>query len=285
MAQFTDEFGIEITYYEWLVPNPKAVILLLHGVGEHALRYTEFAKVMNAAGYSVVADDHRGHGQTGYQQWSGDLTKLGKLGPGGLRATEAAIEQLTVMIRQQNPGVPLVLFGHSWGSLMGQRILNRQPFAYDAVVLSGSAYRMPGYMEAGDLNKHHRVHGDTGYEWLSRDPGVAAAFVADPLCFGGKVINLFGVKDAAKLFGLPSTQIPPSLPILIFSGSEDPLSVGASIHKLEKSYRHRAGITDVSTRIYEGGRHEMLNETNKAEVMADVATWLDEHFAPSASAK
>lgn len=281
MPQFTDDYGIEITYYEWLVPNPRAIVRLLHGVGEHALRYTHVAAALNTAGYSVVAEDHRGHGQTGYQQWAGDLTQLGHLGKGGLRATENNIDTLTALVRQQYPGVPVVLLGHSWGSLMAQRIINRNPYAYDALVLSGSAYRMPGSMEAGDLNKHHKQHGDTGFEWLSRDPDVATAFVADPLAFGGKVVKLFGVKDAAKLFGLPSTQLPPSLPVYIFSGSEDPLSVGASIEKLAASYRKRSGLTDVTLKVYEGGRHEMFNEVNKDEVIADLVAWLDAHFGAS----
>lgn len=278
MPQFTDEYGIEITYYEWLVPSPKAIIQVLHGVGEHALRYTEFAAAMNKAGYSVVADDHRGHGATGYQQWGGDLSQLGHLGPGGLRAAEAAIERLTVMIRQQHPGVPLVLLGHSWGSLMAQRIVNRAPFSLDALVLSGSAYRMPGFLEAGDLNKHHKHLGDTGFEWLSRDPQIVDAFVADPLCFEGKVLKLFGLRDSMRLFGLPSTQLPPSLPLYIVSGSDDSVSVGASVEKLAKSYRRRTGLTDVTVRIYEDARHEVFNETNRQEVFADLLAWLDRHF-------
>lgn len=278
MPQFTDEHGIEITYYEWLIPSPKAIVLIAHGVGEHALRYTELAKALNAAGYSVFANDHRGHGQTGYQQWSGDLSKLGKLGPGGLRATEQAIEQLADQIRREYPGIPLVLLGHSWGSLMAQRIVNRKPFAFDALILSGSAYRMPGSMESGDLNKHHKHLGSTGFEWLSRDPAVADAFVADPLCFEGKVLKLFGLRDALKLFGLPSTQIPPSLPLYIVSGTEDPLSVGSSINKLAESYRRRSGLTDVTLTLYEGGRHEMFNEINRQDVFGDLIGWLDLHF-------
>lgn len=281
MPQFTDDFGIEITYYEWMVPKPKAIIRLLHGVGEHALRYTHVAAALNKAGYSVVAEDHRGHGQTGYQQWAGDLSQLGHLGKGGLRATENNVDTLTAMVRQQYPGVPIVLLGHSWGSLMAQRILNRNPYAYDAVVLSGSAYRMPGSMESGDLNKHHKQLGTTGFEWLSSDPAVAAAFVADPLSFDGKVLPLFGLKDSLKLFGLPSTQLPPSLPLYIFSGSEDPLSVNTSIEKLASSYRKRGGLTDVTLKVYEGGRHEMFNEVNKDEVIADLVAWLDARFSAS----
>lgn len=279
MPQFTDDYGIDITYYEWMIAQPKAIVRLLHGVGEHALRYTHVAAALNQAGYSVVAEDHRGHGQTGYQQWGGDLTKLGHLGKGGLRATGDNVETLTATVRHQHPGIPIVLLGHSLGSLMAQRIINRNPYGYEALVLSGSAYRMPGSMESGDLNKHHKHLGSTGFEWLSSDPAVADAFVADPLSFDGKVLPLFGLKDALKLFGLPSTQLPPSLPLYIVSGSEDPLSVGTSIEKLAKSYRTRAGLTDVTLKVYENGRHEMFNEVNKAEVFDDLVAWLDSHFS------
>lgn len=276
MPQFTDEHGIAITYYEWLVPQPKAVVLLLHGVGEHALRYTHVAQALNTAGYSVVADDHRGHGQTGVDQWAGDLTKLGRLGPGGLRATEAAIERLAVLVQQAHPDVPLVLLGHSWGSLMAQRIINRNPQQFQALVLSGSAYRMPGSMEAGDLNKHHTHLGDTGFEWLSRDQETIDGFVDDPLCFGGKVLTLFGVRDSLRLFGSPSDKLPTNLPVYIFSGTDDPLSVGTTIEKLAAAYRRR-GLTDVTLKLYQDARHEVFNETNRDEVLDDLVAWLDAH--------
>lgn len=279
MPTFTDERGHEISYYEWLVPEPKAVVQILHGVGEHAGRYEHVAAALNQAGYSVYADDHLGHGLTGMAQWGGDRAKLGKLGPGGLRAAENAIEMLTAIIRQENPGIPLVLLGHSWGSLMAQRIINREPKAYEAVVLSGSAYRMPGSMEGGDLNKAHKHLGDTGFEWLSRDLDVARAFVADELAFGGKVIDLFGPIEAVKLFGLPSKHLPAKLPLYIVSGSDDPLSIGHSVTKLGDAYRKRSGMTDVTVKIYQGARHEVFNETNKAEVLGDLVTWLDTHFA------
>lgn len=277
MPQFTDEHGIAITYYEWLVPNPKAVVLVLHGVGEHARRYTHVAAALNAAGYSVVADDHRGHGQTGLDQWGGDLTKLGSLGPGGLAATEDAIETLAVMVQQANPGVPLVLVGHSWGSLMAQRIVNRHPHQFQALVLSGSAYRMPGSMESGDLNKHHKHLGDTGFEWLSRDQQVIDDFVDDPLCFEGKVLHLFGLWDSLRLFGVPSRHLPHTLPVFVISGTDDPLSVGTSITKLVDAYRRR-GLTDVTLTVYDEARHEIFNETNRDEVITDLVSWIDARF-------
>jgi alpha-beta hydrolase superfamily lysophospholipase len=132
---YTDEFGVAINYYRWPVARPRAVVQIEHGVGEHAGRYQELASELNAAGYIVYADDHRGHGQTGFVQHAGDLSKMGTLGPGGMRAVLGGIRQLSRIIRTEHPELPLVLLGHSWGSFMVQMIVNDHAADYDAVVL------------------------------------------------------------------------------------------------------------------------------------------------------
>lgn len=276
-SSFVDESGIEIRTYSWLPAHPHAVVQIAHGLGEHAKRYEHVAQALAANGFAVYADDHRGHGETGRLQTSGDLAKLGKLGPGGLRATEAAILQFSRLIEATHPDLPLIFLGHSWGSLMGQRIVNQHPTEYAAVILTGSAYRMPGSMEAGDLNRHHKHLGTTGNEWLSRDPEVARAFATDPLCFSADVLKLFGVVDGLRLFGTPAAGIPADLPMLIASGGDDPVSVGDTIGKLAEAYRRR-GLVDVKLRRYVGARHEIFNETNRDEVISDVVTWLLERF-------
>lgn len=277
-SSFTDSYGVTIHTREWPAANPKAIVQLLHGVGEHSGRYEHVAKRLNRAGYSVYADDHRGHGKTGAEQHGGNLSKLGKLGPGGLRATEAAIEQHSRALRERYPDVPLILLGHSWGSIMAQHILNRHPSDFNAVVLTGSAYLQPGFMQAGDLNKRHAALGDTGFEWLSRDPAVAKAFVEDPLCFGGTVLHHFGVADSLRMFGLPRKNLPSSLPVYIVSGDDDPLPLKDSLQRLERAFRERSGLTDVTLKIYPEARHEVFNEINKEEVLDDLVQWLDARF-------
>lgn len=275
---YTDAHGIEIFAYEWPAEHPHAVVQIAHGVGEHALRYARFAEALVAAGFTVVADDHRGHGRTGLAQWGGDHAQLGKLGPGGLRAAEAAVLQLTGILRGRDPELPVIMFAHSWGSLMAQRILNREPHAWDALVLSGSAYRTVGDMESGDLNRAWRDDDPTdGFSWLSRDLEVGHAFAADPLCFAADIMKLWGVADALRLAGTPGKGLDPALPILIASGSEDPLSRKDSIRKLAEAYRKR-GVRDVTLRIYPEARHEILNETNQEQVTAEILTWLLERF-------
>jgi len=271
---FVDAEGVTIHYYVWPASAPRGVVQLLHGVGEYATRYEVFAQALAASGYTVYADDHRGHGATGLGQWGDDRTKLGTLGPGGVRAAIAAVEQLTGIIRAENPGLPLALFGHSLGSLFAQKMIGADASRYEAVILSATAYRTLFDMNGGDLNARYRGPDATGHEWLSRDPAVWAAFAADPLTFDAKVLALFGLPDTLRLLGTPK-RLNRDLPMLIMIGSEDPLGGPRSIRKLAAAYRTRGVLSDVKVTIYDGARHETLNETNQAEVRADVIAWLD----------
>ena len=273
---FVDAHGVTIHYYIWRSAKPIGVVQIAHGLGEYAGRYEYLAQELVNAGYSVYADDHRGHGLTGLEQHGGDHTQLGKLGPGGLRATTAAIHQLTAIIRDENPDVPLAILGHSWGSLMVQTLLNKHADDYDAAVLTGTAHRVPGRMNSGNLNTAHQHLGTTGYEWLSRDPLVAQAFLEDPLTFYADALKLFGVVDGLRLFGLPSRTLARDIPLLIAIGSEDPLGGEASVRELAKSYVGRSQLTDVTVTIYAEARHEIFNETNRDEVIADLITWLND---------
>ena len=275
VPQFTDEYGVAITYYVWPVDHPRAAVQIAHGVGEHAQRYAGLAARLNAAGMSVYADDHRGHGQTGMNQWNGDRSQLGKLGPGGLRAAVATVHQFSRIVATENPGIPLVLIGHSWGSFIAQMIVDDFAAEYDLLVLSGTAYRMPGSMNSGDLNARHKHLGTTGAEWLSRDPLVAQAFVDDPLTTLTPLMKLFGVRDALRLIGRPARNVGKDLPVLIQVGGDDPLGGEKSVTKLASAYRSRSGLTDVTVLVYPGARHEVYNETNRDEVIDALIGWLD----------
>lgn len=272
---FVDAQGVTIHYYVWDAPAPKAILQLTHGLGDHALRYEQVAQDLVAAGYTVYADDHRGHGQTGLGQNNGDATKLGKLGAGGLRATVQDVRQFTSVIKQQHPGLPVVLLGHSWGSLMVQTVINGNAADYAAVVLTGTAYRSLTLMNGGDLNAKHKHLGTTGNEWLSRDPAVAQQFQDDPLTFYAAAMKLFGIPDALRLLGRPAKDLGKDIPLLIMIGSEDTLGGEKSIAKLASTYVTRSHLSDVEAIIYPGARHEIFNETNRDEVIADLVKWLD----------
>lgn len=273
---FEDAGGVTVHYYVWRAGNPKAVVQIVHGVGEYATRYEELAQALVTAGYTVYAGDLRGHGQTGLQQWANDTTKLGRLGPGGVRAAIGGIRHLSGIAHAEHPKVPLVLLGHSLGSIFAQMMLNDDASPYFAAVLSGTPYRTLLHMNGGDLSKRHRPAGGggTGHEWLSRDPEVWSRFAADPLTFDAKVAKLFGVVEALRLLGRPK-KLNRDLPILILIGSEDPLGGPKSVELLARAYRTRGGVTDVEVTIYPEGRHEMFNEINRTEVIADLVAWLD----------
>ena len=275
MPEFIDAHGIAIVYDVYPAEAPRGVVQLAHGVGEHAGRYGALIEALVAEGYSVYADDHRGHGRTGMKQHGGDASKLGRLGPGGMRATVAALWQFTELIRDENPNLPLILIGHSWGSFLSQMLLNEHPEAYDAVVLSGTALRWPGSMNAGDLNAPWKGKDSSGLEWLSRDPAVAKSFKDDPLTTETPLLKLFGVVEAAKLFGRPRKHLGRDVPVLIMVGRDDTVGGALSAHKLAQAYRDRSGLTDVTTLIYPDARHEIFNELDQAATRADLLAWLD----------
>jgi alpha-beta hydrolase superfamily lysophospholipase len=276
--EFTDAYGVDIVYdVHSAEGTPRGVVQLLHGVGEHAGRYGALIAALTAAGFHVYADDHRGHGRTGIRQHGGP-EKLGRLGKGGLRAAEEAVWQLTEIIRDENPDLPLVLLGHSWGSFLAQMLVNDHPDAWDAVILSGSALRMPGSLNAAPLNARWSADEATGFEWLSRDPGVWTSFDEDPLTTDEPLLKLFGPIEAAKLYGRPAKDLGHDIPLLLLVGRDDPVGGPRSVHKLADEYRSRSGLTDVTTLVYPDARHEIFNELQQDEVRADVLAWLDKHI-------
>ena len=161
---------------------------------------------------------------------------------------------------------------------MAQIIINKHAAEYAAVILSGTALRMPGFMDAGDLNRRHKNLGTTGLEWLSRDPAVAAAFVADPLTTPVPLQKLFGMTEALKLMGLPARNLPAELPLLMQVGSDDIVGGERSALRLVEAYRSRSKLDDVTLIVYPDARHEIFNETTRVEVMADTIAWLDDRF-------
>ncbi|MDO8384593.1 MAG: alpha/beta fold hydrolase [Microbacterium sp.] len=282
MPEFIDAHGVAIVYdVHPAITAPRAVVQLLHGVGEHAGRYGTVIAQLTAHGYTVYADDHRGHGRTGIRQ-HGDPTRLGRLGRGGMPATVAALTQFTELIRAENPDLPLVLLGHSWGSFLAQILVNDDPEEYDAVVLTGTALRWPGSLNAGALNAPWKGPDATGREWLSSDPAVGAAFGEDPLTTDRPLLALFGPIDAARLFGRPARGLrdrrTADLPVLIMVGREDTVGGAASAHRLARAYRDRSGLDDITTLIYPGARHEVFNEVQQADVRADLLAWLEKRF-------
>ncbi|WP_396667102.1 alpha/beta hydrolase [Microbacterium sp. R86528] len=279
MPEFIDAHGIAIVYDVYpAATEPRAVVQLLHGVGEHAGRYHGVINDLVANGYTVYVNDHRGHGRTGMKQHGGDASKLGRLGVGGLPATLASVWQFTQLIRDENPSLPLVILGHSWGSFMAQMLINQHPEAYDALVLSGSALRTPTALNGGDLNARWKARDALGTEWLSADLRVGQDFIDDPLTTSTPLLKLFGVVDAARLYGRPRKDLGYDIPALLMVGREDSVGGPKSVHKLAAEYRERSGLTDVTTLVYPDARHEIFNDFAKGDVNADLIAWLNKRF-------
>jgi alpha-beta hydrolase superfamily lysophospholipase len=259
------------------VADATAVVQIAHGLGEHARRYDQMAAVLNRAGFSVYADDHRGHGQTGIGQIERkQIKKLGNLGQGGMDATFKQVLDFSKLIKSENPGKPLIFLGHSWGSFIAQKVINKSSDLYDAVVLSGSALTMPGYLATGNFNKvWKRLPGSTGYEWLSRDVEIQKRFVADPLTFMASAMQVLGFSNSLKMFGTPSKNVRSDLPILLQVGEADPVGGEYSNKALVEAYRKKAGIRDIELFVYHEARHEIYNELNKDEIIQDLVNWIN----------
>ncbi|WP_428630090.1 alpha/beta fold hydrolase [Sphingopyxis sp.] len=273
-----DGIALEVRRWSDAAQAPRAVLVVAHGMGEHADRYRAPLMPIIAAGVVVYALDHRGHGERAR------LTDtLGDYGPGGFAGVVSDLVALVEMARGENPGVPLILLGHSMGSMIAQAFVLDHADLIDALVLSGSgAVDVIAAAGAADpalfaaLNTPFEP-GRTGFEWLSRDEREVDLYCADPLCGFALVPESFGdlfgqgvaLADASRI-----AAIPKDLPIWIASGDEDPLySMLGAVEPLIDRYR-AAGLT-VDAHIYPGARHEILNEINRDEVVADLHRSID----------
>ncbi|MFT7220043.1 MAG: alpha-beta hydrolase superfamily lysophospholipase [Candidatus Azotimanducaceae bacterium] len=295
---FTASDGHKVACYGWPVQTePKAIIYIAHGMGEHARRYDRVARQLNEQGYAVYANDHRGHGETG-------KASLGYMGPDGWNRTLADMYEMIQLLRARDPSAKLCLMGHSMGSMLSEQYITRYAKSIDALALCGSpgfkkgsfigglilkferwrheAHEVSGVMQGalfGNSNKPFDGPDATGSEWLTRDPEEVAKYADDEQC--GFVLSVGSLVDMYVGMGsaqdpLCISKIPVDLPVYVFSGEEDPVHGGRlDIDRMLEAYREH-GLTRLNTRFYEGGRHELFNETNKDEVITDLVTWLED---------
>jgi alpha-beta hydrolase superfamily lysophospholipase len=273
----SDADGTAISTFAWPdVESPVAAVQLAHGLAEHSVRYSRLAEALNRAGYVVFSVDHRGHGRTGQAH-------LGDFGPAGFDGLIADVVQFGEWIAGEYPDLPLFLIAHSMGSFAAQSVLLERSELYAGVVLSGSTALDvlaaglaqsdgPAGLEAFNVGFEHR----TGYEWLSRDEAEVDLYVADPWCgFETPPETIPMLFAHAGELGAPTVR--PGLPLLIASGSDDPLAGGGELAALLAQRYRDAGVSDVTLTVYPQARHEIFNETNRDEITADVIAWLDAH--------
>jgi alpha-beta hydrolase superfamily lysophospholipase len=280
---FNSEDGLEIAYYRWRAPGRAAgIVQIAHGMGEHSLRYAHIAESLNRAGFHVYANDHRGHGRSVKGPDS-----LGDFGTGGWNGLVADMLTMTRLARTREGRLPLILLGHSMGSFAAQHYVLDNSELIAGLVLSGSAavdkLEIDSSRDA-DLTAFNRAFepARTQHDWLSRDPAAVDAYEADPLCgFGINKKAMESMTASARRLVDPAALagIRKDLPIYIFAGDKDPINHGLEwLTPLAERYR-AAGIANVSEKYYPDGRHEMLNETNRDEVLRDLASWLQKAIA------
>ncbi len=284
---------------QWLPDGPaKAMIMLSHGMAEHSGRYARLAEALCAAGYGLYAPDQRGHGRTADEGTLGLYAEKD-----GWNRVVGDLASLNQHIGQQQPGLPIILLGHSMGSYIAQAYLLHHSASLNGAILSGSnyqpvaLYRAAGviarlerarqglrgrsalidFLSFGSFNKAFKPN-RTAFDWLSRDPLEVDKYINDPLC-GFRCTNqlwidlLGGLQQISKASNL--AQIDPGLPIMIMGGECDPVSEGKRLKSLAHALRE-AGCQNLQLNIYPQARHEVFNETNRDDVTADVLKWLDQ---------
>ncbi len=276
--------GTRIAAYRWDPENPpRAAVQITHGMGEHARRYDHVAHALNEAGFVVYAQDHRGHGA------SADPASYGDLGPGSWDALVDDIGLLSGIIRDDHADLPLILLAHSMGSFAAQQYLLDHSADVDAVVLTGTAV-IDLLEPALDLSQPLDlamfnaafVPARTDYDWLSRDEAIVDAYIADPACgFGIDAEATKGMFAGARRLADPAqvATMRPDLPVYIAAGENDPVNGGLALLTPLTDRYQAAGLDDVTVRVYPGARHEILNETNRDEVIAELNAWLDRVLA------
>jgi len=301
---YKDQDGVDIFVYKWGPDGEaKAALQIAHGLAEVAARYEDFARFLTGAGYVCYADDHRGHGKT-----AGEEKDLGKLGPGGWDSTVMALKGLTDIIKKENPGIPVFMMGHSWGSLLAQDYIEQWGSGLKGIILSGTNGKQPfivrtmapflanremkkrgpdapsellGNLAFKGYNKPYEP-APTDFEWLCTDREVVDKYVADPFCgwmsTAGTSMYVELAKGVKKISQKSLQQkIPKDLSVYIMTGSEDPTNnMGKGARILFDQYQ-KLGIRDVNFKVYEGARHEILNETIKDQVYKDMLDWMEAH--------
>ena len=267
---FTSFDDLEIYHQAWLPDgDPVAVVMLVHGLGEHSGRYAHVALSLNDAHFAVHALDHRGHGKSegkrtfvkSYDEFMTDLV------------------QFRSSVEAQHPGVPLVVLGHSMGgNLAVGHVLDHQS-GVAGLALSGAALQVGSDLTPTKLKMFRliakfapglRPEGLSA-DAISRDPAVVAAYRDDPLVFTGKISAGLGAALIDAMERFPARYAELTLPVLVMHGTEDQL---ASIDG-SKALEAGAVNADVTAHYYEGLYHEIFNEPEQDQVLTDLMSWMN----------
>ena len=288
-----------LTLYHWESSAPKGIIHLVHGMSEHAARYDHFASWLSEKGYTVIASDLRGHGKT-----AGSIKNVGHFATvNGWEKVVKDLIQISKKIKGDYPDIPMYLMGHSMGSFLIRSLAYTAPDIGNGYILSSTAGH-PGFLGIageqlalfntklmgkrnrswlltklafGDFNKKYKEK-RTEKDWLTRDENIVNQYIKDPYCmqtftsqfYTDLTRGLLEINQQSKIDKMDKNK-----PILAFAGDMDPVgNYGKGPEEVVEKMK-LAGIKDIVLKIYNDGRHEMLNELNKEEVYDLILNWLN----------
>ena len=298
---FPSSDGIHhVAWTLWEPDRPvRAVVQLVHGVAEYIDRYHDLACFLAENGLAVAGDDHLGHGRT-----ASDQSELGWFAEeNGWKYLVEDEMRLGDILRDRFPGVPLILFGHSMGSFMARTMLIWRPDCCDACILSGTGHQpgpvcLSGKLIAGREIRRHgskyrsaklqklafgsylkRIDDPVGpNDWICADPAVVRRYDADPWCgYTATAGLMYDMMEGLRIIGALSSmrQMNKALPVLFIAGQEDPVgNYSKGVRHVAGQFR-KAGMQDVTVKLYPDMRHEVLNEREKQTVWTDVLDWLE----------
>lgn len=291
---------LDLHCLHWRPESPSiGVVQLVHGMAEHVDRFHDFAKYLTNHGYAVIGHDHPGHGKSAND-------KLGYVSSDdAFHTLVTETHRVYFTIKQKYADLPLFIFGHSMGSFITQRMMQLKPIRPNGIIYSGSNGKPPfllhfgillskllskisgpekkspliNYLTFAEYNKVFKPN-RTDFDWLTRDQEIVDQYVKDPAC--GFIYSVGFYRDL--FLGLktlhqhePFSGYSKSVPMLLVSGDEDPVSnMGKGVYQL-KSLLEKSGTESVDIQLYPGGRHEMHHEINRDEVMNDIFTWIQNH--------
>ena len=278
----------------------RGVVQIAHGIADHADRYADFMSFLAENGFASAADDHLGHGASIEKE---DDKGFFAEKDGWWRVVDD-LKTVHDTMKKKYPDVPYLFFGHSMGSFLARTYLIRYPDDCDAAIISGTAQQSPlmvnaGLFMASVLTKKNGPRGDgkvlndiafgsyndkikfryTEFDWISRDEETVKKYIDDPLCGFAAKCSLYrdmmeGIKFISKKEN--AAKMNKNTPVYFMSGDADP--VGEYGKGVTRAYQMfcDVGMKDVMIRLYPGGRHEMLNEINRADVYRDILNWINE---------
>lgn len=287
----------------WEPETPvKGIVQISHGMTEYVRRYDVFAEYLIRQGILVIGNDHLGHGKTAETD-----EDLGYFCPDHMSETVVAdLHEVTRFAKEHYPGVPYFLLGHSMGSFMARRYLMTYGKELDGAIISGTGAQPGIVLKAGKAvaslikffrgdrcrsvllkkmffgNYNSRIpNPGTSNDWLTKDQAIVEKYNADPYCTYSFTVNGYRtILEVLSFIQKPENiaKIPETLPVFLIAGGEDPVGAyGKAVTRVYETYK-KAGLRDVSIRLYKDDRHEVLNETDKESVYDDIRNWLNSHM-------